>query len=129
MSVYVLDVFCATSAFPAIRWNWKKDSPPVHISCFDMWDDNFVPRVYDICDLSLGSMYQKIFKAGTLAISERVRTLITFHGDWYVGEYFSYIRIWGRNTVNLLPRIVPYRMVLQEIAYHTVIDGVFPKLA
>ena len=46
-----------------------------------------------------------------------------------MGEYFSYIRIWGSNTVHLLLRIVPDRMLLQEIAYQIVIDGVFRKFA
>ena len=49
-------------------------------------------------------------------------------GDWYVGEYFSYIGIWGSNTVHLFPIIVPDRMVIEEIYFQTVIDGVFPKL-
>ena len=44
---------------------------------------------------------------------QKVRALITLHGDWYVREYFSYFIIWGSNTVHLLPRIVPDRMVLQ----------------
>ena len=73
-------------------------------------------------------MYHKIFKADTLAFSERARALITLHDNWYVGEYFSYIIIWGSNTVHLFPRIVLDRMVLQEIAFKTVIDGVFSKL-
>ena len=45
-----------------------------------------------------------------------------------MGEYFSYIDIWGNNTVHLLPRILPEIMVLEEISFQKVIDGVFPKL-
>ena len=56
MSTYVMDVFCATSAFPALRLNWQKNSLPIHIYCSDMWEDNFVPQLYDICDLFLGTM-------------------------------------------------------------------------
>ena len=85
--------------------------------------------MFEICDLFLGSMYQNIFKEDALDFSKRARALIALHGDWYVGENFSYIFIWGSNTVHLLPRIVPDRMVLQEIAYQTVIDVFFPKLA
>ena len=70
-----------------------------------------------------------IFKGDAPTFSERARALISLMGDWYVGEYFSYIWIWGSNTVHLLARIVPDRMVVQEIAFQTVIDGVFPKLA
>ena len=93
-----------------------------------MWEDNFIPQVYKICDLFLRFMYHKIFKAGALAFFERSRALISVHGDWYVGEYFSYMGIWDRNTVHFLPRIVPDRMVLQEFAFQTVTNGVFPKL-
>ena len=31
MSAYVMDVFCATLAFPDLGWNWKKNCPLVHI--------------------------------------------------------------------------------------------------
>ena len=91
MSGYVLDVFCATYSFLAMGWNWSKTSPPVHIYCSYMWEDNFVPQIYEICDLFVGSMYHNIFKADAPYFCERVRALITLHGDWYVGEYFSYI--------------------------------------
>ena len=93
-----------------------------------MWDGNFIPRVYELCDLFFGSMYYKIFKVDAPAFSESARELISYYGDWYVGEYLSYIRVWGRNIVHLLPRIVLDRMVLQEFVYHIVIDGVFSKL-
>ena len=116
MSGYVMDVFCGTSAFLALSWNWSKTSPPVHIYCSDMWEENFIPQIYEICDMFLGSMYHKIFKEDALAFSERAKELIALHGDWYVGEYFSYIRIWGSNTFHLLPRIVLDHMVLQELS-------------
>ena len=69
MSAYVMDFFCATSSFLDLGWNWQKDCPPVHIYCYDMWEDNFVPHIYEICDLFLGSMYHKIFKANVVAFS------------------------------------------------------------
>ena len=77
-----------------------------------MWEDNFVPQVYDICGLFLGSMYHRIFKDDTPTFSQRAMALITLHGDLYVGEYLSYMRIWGSNIVHFLPIIVPDRMVL-----------------
>ena len=86
MSAYVMDIFCVTSTFPDLGWNCQKNSPSVHIYCYDMWEDNFVPRIYDICDLFLGSMYHTIFKADSSMFSERAKALINLHGDWYVGE-------------------------------------------
>ena len=123
-----MDAFCASTAFSALNWNWTDQSPSVHIYCDDMWDDNFIPRIYELCDLFLGSMYYKIFKADAPAFSQKSRELISVYGDWYVGEYFSYIRIWGSNIVHLLPKIVPDRMVFQEFSYQTIIDGGLPKL-
>ena len=78
-----------------------------------MWDGDFIPCIYELCDLFLGSMYYKIFKAGAPEFSKIAREPISMFGDWYVGEYFSYIRIWSSNIVHLLPRIVPDRMGLQ----------------
>ena len=101
-----MDALCVCTSFPALNWNWSEKSPPVDIYCVDMWDNNFIPRVYELGDLSLESMYFKIFKANALAFSQNARELISVYGDWYVGEYFSYIRIWGSNIVHLLPRIV-----------------------
>ena len=94
-----------------------------------MWDGNFIPHVYELCDLFLGSMYYNIFKVDAPAFSKSAREMISAFGDWYVGQFFSYIRIWGSNVVHFLPRIVPNRMVLQEFAYQIVIDGVSPKLS
>ena len=123
-----MDSFCATSPFPILNWNWNKNSPTVHIYFYDMWEDNFIPRIYEICDVFLRSMSNKNFKDDAPTFSQRARELILVHGDWYGREYLSYMRIWGSNTVHLLPRIIPDRMVLQEFAFQMVIDGVFPKL-
>ena len=109
-------------------WNWTRTSPRVHIYYSDMWEDNFVPWIYEICDHFIGLMYEMIFKGEAPSFLERARDLISLMGDWYVGEYFFYIHIWGSNTVHLLSRIVSDIMVVQEIAYQTIIDGVFPRI-
>ena len=114
-----------TSLFPDLCWNWQKDCPPVHIYFSDMWEDIFVPYIYDICHLFLGSMCHNIFKGNAPTFSVTTRDSISLHD---VGEYFSYFRIWGSNTVHLLSRIVPNCMVLQEFAFQTVIDGAHKKL-
>ena len=83
---YVMDIFYATSSFSTMGWNWTKTSPPVHIYCSDMWEDNFIPQIYENCDHFIGSMYLNIFKGDTTTFSERDRALISIMGDWYVGE-------------------------------------------
>ena len=112
MSGYVMDVFCATSSFPTMGWNWTKTSPLVHIYCSNMWEDNFIPWIYEICDHFIGSMYKMIFKGDSPTFSKGAKALIYFLRDWYVGEYFSYIHVLGSNTIHLLPRIVSDMMVL-----------------
>ena len=50
-------------------------------------------------------------------------------GDWYVGGSLAYFKVWGGNTVHILPRVVPDRLVIKEISFQTVTEGVYKKLA
>ena len=99
---------------------------PIYYS--KLWDTNYVARFYDICEHFLGSIYFSIFKKEAHAFSAEGRNFIATMGDWYVGESFCYIRILGSNTVHMLPRIVSDRFVLEEAAFHTVMNGVYKKL-
>ena len=81
MSGFVMDIFCALTAFPTLNWNWMEKSPPVHIYCVDMWDDNFIPWVYELRNLFLGSMYYNIFKYDAPAFSKSAREMISMLGD------------------------------------------------
>ena len=90
LSTYVMYVFYTSFPFSTMGWNWTKVGPPIHIYCSTLWDDNFIPLIYDICDHFVGSIYQNIFKE--YAPTFLARALVSTMGDWYVGEYFSYIR-------------------------------------
>ena len=129
MSRFVMDAFYASTSFSILNWNWTDQSPSVHIYRVDMWDDNFMPRIYELCDLFLGSMYYNIFKDDAPAFSNSAREMISMFGNWYAGQFSSYIKFWGSNIVHFLPRIVPDQMVLQEFTYQTIIDGISPKLS
>jgi hypothetical protein len=51
-------------------------------------------------------------------------------GDWFVDEEFSYIRIYGcEGAPHILPRYVPDRLVLREIAYQIVGVGIVASLS
>ena len=76
----------------------------------------------------MGSIYHNIFKEYSPNFSSQSREPIYTMRDWYVGEYFSYIKIWGSNIGHLLAKIVPDGMVLEEIYFQTMIDGVFEKV-
>ena len=45
-------------------------------------------------------------------------------GDWYIEKELTYLRIYGATAApNLLPKFVPDRLVLREIAYETLLFG------
>ena len=83
---------------------------------------------YDICEHFLGSIYFTIFKEEAPSFSAEARAFIATMSDWYVGEFFSYIIIWGSNVIHLFPRIVPDRLVIEEVSFQTVTDGVYKKI-
>ena len=59
LSAYVMDVFYAGLPFLAVAWNWASVGPPVHIYCSVLWEDNFIPLIYDICDHFICHVYKK----------------------------------------------------------------------
>ena len=73
--------------------------------------------INNICQHSLGTIYFLIFKKEAPAFSPEATGFIGTMGDWYAGENFLYIIIWGSNTVHMLPKIVPDRLVLEEVAF------------
>ena len=73
----------------------------------------YVTRFYDICESFLGWVYFLIFNKETPAFFPEAKTLIATMGDWYVGESFTYIRIFGSNAAHMLPKVVPDRLVLE----------------
>ena len=83
-------------------------------------------KFYEICENFLAHIYFLIFKRETPAFSPEARTLIATMGDWYVGESFAYR---GSNTALMLPKVVPDRLVIEEIYFQTVTEGVYKTLA
>ena len=59
---------------------------------------------YEICEHFFGNIYFSIFKQEAPTFLAEANIFISTMGDWYVGESFSYIRIWGSNTVPMLPK-------------------------
>ena len=50
-------------------------------------------------------------------------------GDWYVGETFAYIRVFGNSAAHMLPKVVPERLGLKEISFQIVTEGIYKKCA
>jgi hypothetical protein len=58
-------------------------------------------------------------------MTEKEIAIIKRIGDWYLMEHDTYIRVYGAmKSPHLLPRFVPDKLVLQEVVYQMVINGV-----
>ena len=102
-------------------------SSPMHIYHSKLWDRNYVARFYDICESFLSRVYFLIFNKEALAFSPKAKSLIAIMGDWYVGESFTYIRLYGSNASHMFPKVVPDRLVLEEISFQIVTEGIYKK--
>ena len=109
--------------------NWVLPTPPIHIYQSELWDTNYVTNFYDICESFLGQVYLLIFNKEALALSPESKTLIAKMGYWYVSESFTYIKLFGSNVAHMLPKMVPDRLVLEEISFQMVIEGIYKKCA
>ena len=79
-------------------------------------------------NISDGNIYFSIFKQEAPSFSAEAMTSISTMGDLYVYEYFWYIRIWGNNIVHMLPKIVPDGLVIKEVSFQTITNGMYKKL-
>jgi hypothetical protein len=64
-----------------------------------------------------------LFSAASRLLDEGIQLLYKI-GDWYIEKELTYLRIYGATAApNLLPKFVPDRLVLREIAYETLLFG------
>jgi hypothetical protein len=63
-------------------------------------------------------------------MTEKAMQLISTIGDWYVTENGTYIRVFGATKApHLLPKLIPDKLAIQEVAYQTLLRGVGASLA
>ena len=74
-------------------------------------------------------VYFLIFNKEAPAFSQEAKSLIATMGDWYVGESFTYIRVYGNNAAHMLPKVMRDMLVLEEISFQTVTEGIYRKCA
>ena len=84
-------------------------------------------RFYDIGESFLGRVYFLIFNKEAPSFSPEAKALIARMGDWYVGESFTYIRVYGSNDTHMFPKVMLDRLVLEEISFQTVTEGIYKK--
>jgi hypothetical protein len=52
MSSYLIDVVCAITPFPLMKWSWSLYEKPIHIYCSVLWNKKCKNHFYDICEFS-----------------------------------------------------------------------------
>jgi DNA segregation ATPase FtsK/SpoIIIE-like protein len=130
MSSYLLDMVCQAHAYPRMGWRWKKSDLPIHVYCQDLWEHKYRVHYQKICDHFLISLFQLLFCARAPCMSEKAMEAISEIDDWFVLENETYIRIYGSTKPpHVLPKFVPDKLVLQEVAYHTLVHGVGASLS
>jgi hypothetical protein len=131
MSSYLLDVICsATNHFIGMGWDWNPTIFPIHVYYFQLWEDSYRRNFYDICEYFLVPLYVMIYKQKPLRISTKAMKYIKDIGDWYIGRYFTYIRVYGcASATHLLPRYIPDKLMIREISYQTVDARIMKLLA
>jgi hypothetical protein len=56
---------------------------------------------------------------------DKAQAIVKRIGDWYLLEYGTYLRIYrATKAPHFLPNFIPDKLVLQEIAYQTIVHGV-----
>jgi hypothetical protein len=125
MSSYLLDIMCITHKYPNMGWSWFPVDVVIHIYCKVLWEHKYQTNYQRIYEHFLAPLYEFIFCTSPPCMTDKAIIVIRRIGDWYLMEHGTYIRIYSAmKPPNLLPRLVPDKLVLQEVAYQTIIHGV-----
>jgi hypothetical protein len=90
------------------------------VYCSELWNINYKRYFYDICDYFLSPLYTIIYGFPRHKISSEARAGMKGIIDWYLGKYYTYIRVYGTTGApHIFPYFVPYRLLIREIAYQT----------
>ena len=69
-SAFIYDILCVEFEYPNLGWKWSFLAPPMPIYYSELWDTNYAPRFYDICQHFLGTIYFLIFKTTSWLTNE-----------------------------------------------------------
>jgi hypothetical protein len=77
----------------------------------------------------MAPLYEFIFFSTPPCMTDKAIIVIRRIGDWYIMEHNTYIRVYGVvKPPHMLPQFVPNKLVLQEVAYQTIIHRVMGML-
>jgi hypothetical protein len=106
-------------------WSWQPSDLTIHVYCKVLWEHKYLIGYQKICEHFLASLYEFIFLTTPPCMTDKAIAVIRRIGDWYLMEHDTYIKVYGAMKLpHLLPRFVPDKLVLQEVAYQTIIHGV-----
>jgi hypothetical protein len=78
------------------------------MSIVQIWDVNYKKHIYDICDYFLAPLHTIIFGYTPYRISKESMATLKDIADWYMGKYYTYIRVYGNSEApHILPKYVP----------------------
>jgi hypothetical protein len=125
MCSYLLDIMCVSNRYPKMCWAWQPTNPSIHIYCKVLWEHRYRTEYDHICNHFFAPLYESIFCAPAPCMANKALSILQNIGDWYLLEHGTYIRVYGATKApHLLPRFVPDKLVLQELAYQTIVHRV-----
>jgi hypothetical protein len=80
--------------FPTLM-ELESRSAPFHVYFSKLWDIKYKRYFYDICDHFLSPLYTIIFGFPRYRISSEARVRMKGITDWYLGKYYTYVRVYG----------------------------------
>ena len=129
MSSYLMNVMCANLEFPSLGWKCESNLPSIHVYCKMLWDTKYKEDYELICSGLFLTLYQVLFTEEAPCLSPKRQNIVKKYGDWYMTPVGVYIRIDGSTKPpHWLPHLIPDSLLLQEISYHTYVNGVATSL-
>jgi hypothetical protein len=95
-----------------------------------MWENKYNRNYSQLCDFFIAPLCRLIFCRECPWLSREAMKLLKSIGNWYLQEDYTYLRIYGVTAPpHLLPKYVPNRIILGEIAYQTILQVFNASLA
>jgi hypothetical protein len=108
MSGYLIDIVCAKTHFTLMKWNWSPSQKPIHIYYNKLWGFNTNQCFYELCNIFMVPLHQLLYGYPPPRFSNDAMERISYVCDWFIEEYFSYIRMYGCEAPpHALPSYVP----------------------
>jgi len=115
---------CARNIFTCMNMSWHVADLPVHVYFIMLWENRYTKSYSLICDEFIAQMYFILFKKECPRLSFAAKKSISKVGHFYLDEHDTYIRVFeATRAPHLLPSHVPYRLVVGEMCYQTVLQG------